>query len=276
MIDLGIFAKTYSGTLHEVFRSVKNAGFETIQFNFSVAGLPSMPDRVDVTTRNRIAGALQETPLKIEAVSGTFNMIHPDRRERANGLSQLRVIAEQCGWLDTKLITLCTGTRDAEDKWRAHPGNNSKEAWHDLRGTLDQALAIAEEFDLYLGVEPETANVINTIEKAAQLLREVNSSRLKIVFDPANLFETEPPDEIRKRIEYGLDVLGENIVSAHAKDRDSKGNVVAPGKGVLPYREFLKGLKDICYTGNLVLHGLDATEVHDSVVFIRKQLEALA
>ena len=159
--------------------------------------------------------------------------------------------------------------RNATDKWKSHPDNNTKEAWRDLRETLDPALAIAEEYNLYLGVEPENANVINTVDKASQLLREVNSQHLKIVFDPANLFESESPDAIRKRIEYGLDVLGEHIISTHAKDRDSNGNDVAAGKGFLPYQDFLKGLKRINYRGNLILHGLEAAEVPDSVEFIR-------
>ena len=269
MNKLGIFAKTFSGTLNEVFKSVKDAGLETIQFNFSIAGLPSMPDAIDDATKNRIRKALHESHLNIEAVSGTFNMIHPDRNERIDGIRRLWIIAEQCDWLDTKLITLCTGTRNATDKWKSHPDNNTKEAWRDLRETLDPALAIAEEYNLYLGVEPENANVINTVDKASQLLREVNSQHLKIVFDPANLFESESPDAIRKRIEYGLDVLGEHIISAHAKDRDSNGNVVAAGKGFLPYQDFLKGLKRINYRGNLILHGLEAAEVPDSVEFIR-------
>lgn len=269
MNDLGIFAKTFSGTLNEVLKSVKDAGLETIQFNFSIAGLPSMPDAIDDATKNRIRKALHESHLNIEAVSGTFNMIHPDRNERIEGIRRLWIIAEQCSWLDAKLITLCTGTRDASDKWKPHPGNNTREAWHDLRETLDPALAIAEEYNLYLGVEPETANVINTVDKAAQLLREVNSPHLKIVFDPANLFETESAEKIRERIEYGLDVLGGHIISAHAKDRDSNGNVVAAGKGVLPYHDFLKGLRRINYSGNLILHGLEAAEVQTSVEFIR-------
>ena len=41
-------------------------------------------------------------------------------------------------------MTLCTGTRDPEDQWRAHPGNNEPEAWRDLLEAMQSALAIAE------------------------------------------------------------------------------------------------------------------------------------
>lgn len=275
MKKLGIFAKTFPGTASEVFKSVKAAGLDTIQFNFSVAGLPSMPDEVDEKAKKTIQDALAETPLHIEAVSGTFNMAHPDAAVRERGLRQFREIARQCDWLDTKLITLCTGSRNAANMWEHHSGNNAPDAWYDMRQTLDTALEIADEFDLYLGVEPEMTNVVNTIDKAVRLLREVNSPRLKIVFDPANLFEVETPEEISRRIAYGLDQLGEYMISAHAKDRLPNGDFAAAGKGVLPYHEYLAGLKRINYEGNLIMHGLKAEEVKESVRFIKKELEKI-
>lgn len=275
MKNLGIFAKTFPGTASEVFKSVKASGLDTVQFNFSIAGLQSMPDEVNEDVKKTIQHALKETPLHIEAVSGTFNMAHPDAKVRESGLRQFRVIAEQCEWLDTKLITLCTGSRNETNMWKAHPGNNEKDAWTDMRKTLDVALEIADQYNLYLGVEPEMTNVINTIDKAVRLLKEVNSPHLKIVFDPANLFEIESEDEIKRRIAYGLDQLGEYMISAHAKDRMPNGDFAAAGKGVLPYHEYLTGLKGINYQGNLIMHGLKADEVEDSVNFIRQQLEQL-
>lgn len=273
MIELGIFAKTFSGPLPVVLEAVAEAGLPRIQFNFSCAGLPSMPDAVDEATQTAIQTALQQTPIALEAVSGTFNMIHPNPAERLAGLRRLGVIARQCHWLGTNLVTLCTGTRHATDMWAAHPDNNRADAWYDLRQSLDGALQLADQYNLVLGIEPETGNVINSVAKAVQLLHEVNSSRLRIVFDPANLFELEPLPVIRERIAQGLDLLGEAIVSAHAKDRDRQGRVVAAGKGILPYADFLSGLKRVGYRGNLIMHGLAADEVPTTVQFLTRQCE---
>jgi len=272
MREVGIFAKTFAGPLPDVLRTVEDHGLSRIQFNFSCAGLPSMPDAVDAPARFFIQQALAQSPVTLEAVSGTFNMIHPDRSVRVNGLRQLGVIAAQCSWLGTNLLTLCTGTRHQTDMWTAHPDNDRPDAWYDLRQSLDKALELAEHYDLYLGIEPETANVINTVEKAAQLLKEVRSPRLRIIFDPANLFEHEPLSVVRQRIARGLDQLGDAIRSVHAKDRDASGQVVAAGTGRLPYDDFIQGLRAIDYRGNLILHGLSAAEVSTSVAFIRQLL----
>jgi sugar phosphate isomerase/epimerase len=275
MIELGIFAKTFPGRIPEIFRTVHASGINRIQFNFACANLSSMPDEVDEKIKSEILAALRSTPLLIDAVSGTFNMIHPDPIIRKNGLTKFEVIARQCEWLGTNLITLCSGSRDGSDMWKAHPGNNEPDAWYDLRATLEVALEIAGRFDLKLGIEPESGNVINTIDKASSLLNEVNSPRLGIIFDPANLFERETSQVIRERIAYGLGELGEYIISAHAKDRNGKGDVVAAGKGMVPYHFYLDRLKRTGYDGSLIIHGLAADEVPASVSFLKDIIQNL-
>ncbi len=116
-------------------------------------------------------------------------MIHPDVAVRRSGLRRLGVIVAAARAMGTGLVTLCTGTRDAEDQWRYHPGNGSPEAWRDLQVEMEQALATAERHGIDLGIEPELANVVSSAQLALKLIGEMKSERLRIVLDPANLFE---------------------------------------------------------------------------------------
>ena len=59
--------------------------------------------------------------------------------------------------------------------WRAHPDNNTPEAWRDLVESMKQALAVAEEYGVVLALEPEVANVIDSAQKARRLLDEMQS-----------------------------------------------------------------------------------------------------
>ena len=59
-------------------------------------------------------------------------------------------MAASCAVLAAPIITLCTGTRDPQDMWRAHPLNDSPEAWKDLLASVDEALKIAERLDATL------------------------------------------------------------------------------------------------------------------------------
>ena len=114
-----------------------------------------MPDHIEPDVARGIAAASALTGISIAAVSGTYNMIHPNKQVRRDGMARLAVLAEACATMGTRLITLCTGTRDSEDQWRGHPDNSSLEAWSDLRTEMEAAIEIAERFDIFLGIEPE-------------------------------------------------------------------------------------------------------------------------
>src|ERR687889_275451 len=127
---LGIFAKTFARTSPEdAFDSLASYGLHGTQFNMSVAGLPSMPDEIDPALADRVRKAAADRNIALVAVSGTFNMIHPDVGVRREGLRRLGVLAGACERLGTSTVTLCTGTRDPEDMWRRHPDNDRPEAW---------------------------------------------------------------------------------------------------------------------------------------------------
>jgi sugar phosphate isomerase/epimerase len=189
-------------------------------------------------------------------------------------MERLRVLAPAVRQLDCELITLCTGTRDAEDMWRAHPENASPQAWRDLLRGMEEAIDIAERHDLVLGVEPETGNVVSSTRKARQLLDELQSRRVKIVVDPANLFPPGDTDGMRDRISEVFQLLGTDIVMAHAKELapDGRSGNLGPGRGVLDWNFYFDTLARVNFTGPIVLHGLPESDVAESVRFLRSKL----
>lgn len=277
-MQAGIFAKTFARpTLAEVLDAVATHGLRLIQFNFSCLGGPSLPDEIDPETAAFAREQCERRGIAIAAVSGTFNMIHPDIRQRRDGLRRLNVLAQACAALGTSIITLCTGTRNADNLWHPHPGNASAEAWFDLRASMDEAIAIAERHNVVLAFEPEVANVVDSAIKARRLLDEVGSPRLKVVMDAANLFhhgELERQDEI---LRASVAVLAPDIVLAHAKDlvQDGAAGDRAAGTGVLHFPLYLRLLHRSGYRGPLILHGLAEEEVAGSVAFLRRELEQL-
>ncbi|MEO7298195.1 MAG: sugar phosphate isomerase/epimerase [Verrucomicrobiota bacterium] len=274
---LGIFAKTFSRpTLAETLDAVVAHGFNCIQYNFACAGLPSMPEIISPELAAGIQNEMKKRNLTMAAVSGTFNMIHPDLETRRDGLRRLTEMVASCSHLGTSVVTLCTGTRDAENMWRHHPENDSPVAWLDLLATVASALEISEKFHLTLGIEPETGNVICSARKARQLLDEIKSPHLKIIFDAANLFHPGELPRQREILDEAFDLLGNEIVSAHAKDvREVNGTMhhVAAGKGDLDYDYYLSKLREAKFSGPLILHGLEENEVKDSTTFLKERLE---
>ena len=97
----------------------------------------------------------------------------------------------------------------------------------------------------------------------------MGSDRLRIILDPANLFEKETEQEIKYRISEAVDKLGADIGMAHAKDRAVDGQFVAPGKGIVPFAYFLQELDESRIDVPLVAHGFAEAEVPDVAHFLQ-------
>jgi sugar phosphate isomerase/epimerase len=208
------------------------------------------------------------------AISGTFNMCHPEPSERARNLARLRILAGACPRLGTRTITLCTGTRDRQDMWRRHPDNDTPEAWRDMTGTVAQALQIAEDCGVTLAFEPEVANVIDSARKGRRLLDEMLSPRLKVVMDAANLFHHGELARMPAILAEAFELLAGDMVLAHAKDlsRDGEAGHQAAGTGVLDYDLYIQLLRAAGYDGPLILHSLDEAQVDPAVAFLRGKM----
>jgi sugar phosphate isomerase/epimerase len=274
-MQIGIFTRTFvRPTFAETLDAVRAHGIESVQFNLECAGLPAMPDHIDPGECDRIRQEFAARGIRMAAVSGTFNMIHPDPAERHRGLRWLRELASVCDRLGTSVITLCTGTRDPASMWRRHPENDSPQAWADLLASMREAARIAEEHGVTLVVEPEVSNVVDSARKARALLDELASPRVKIVIDGANLFHAGELPRMRVILDEAFALLGPDIVLAHAKDlnRDGEAGHEAAGTGLLDYDHYVALLREVGFEGPLLLHSLQEAQVGGCVAFLRRKL----
>jgi len=56
-----------------------------VQYNMACSGLPSMPEVIPEDVAEAVAAAAQASGIRLAAVSGTYNMIHPDPAVRERG-----------------------------------------------------------------------------------------------------------------------------------------------------------------------------------------------
>jgi sugar phosphate isomerase/epimerase len=128
---------------------------------------------------------------------------------------------------------------------------------------------VAEAHGVTLAFEPEHGNVVRDAAAGRRLLDEIRSERLRVVLDPANL--VTDLDRQGDTLREAFDLLGDEIVLAHAKDVRRDGAIVAAGRGGLDYELYLSLLRDDV---PLVLHGLAEDEVAPAQRFLGV-LEAL-
>lgn len=235
---LGIFARTFPRpTAAEVAAEVAAHGFELTQLNLSSMGLPTLPDVGDDVDYGAIADAFDREHVTIWGLSATFNAIHPDVAFRAAETAKAVALLTTTGALRYTAATLCTGTRNPDDMWRAHPDNSNRQAWTDLRATLDELIPAARTAGVRLGVEPEPGNVIADARAAERLLSQLGGDAevIGIVLDPANLLSPGTLPQQRAILSAAFDNLGEHTICVHAKDVVEAGQYAAAGRGGLDY-----------------------------------------
>lgn len=272
-MELGIFELVFlRPTLEETLDAVAGNGIRHIQFDLASAGLAPIPGEVPESVASHICQECDRLGITIDAVSGTYNMIHPDPRIREKGLAGLRAIAASCHAMGTQVLTLCTGTRDTDSMWRPHPDNDSAEAWKDLLAALTDALAIVDEYDVMLAFETEPANVVNSAARGRDLLREMDHPRLKVVMDVANIVATDRSRSPEAVLEEAFDMLGDHVVLAHGKDLGGDGTFRAAGQGIVPWDHCLALFHTIGFDGPIILHSLKEEEADRVIDFMRARL----
>jgi sugar phosphate isomerase/epimerase len=272
-MELGIFSRTYQhlGT-DRLFARIAQDGFQTIQFNFSSAGLPSLPGDWPVETLQGVMAGATRNGLTICAISGTYNMAHPEVARRQADRMGFTNVVRAAQFMQVPLVTLCTGSRDTTNMWSAHPDNGSPEAWATFRGELDFALELAERHGVVLGVEPEPGNVVADAKKARRLLDDIRNPQLKIVMDAANLLPPESLARQREVVAEAVALLGADLALVHTKDVSASGEAVAAGRGVVDFHHFLKGVLSTGYRGPLVSHNFPEKDAGYVSGFLRRVL----
>ena len=277
-MELGmILGEIQRPTLEELLQAVRGYGFTQIQFGYASVCGTDMPEALEPEFVQSIRTQAQASGIEIVAVSGTWNMIHPDTAVREQGLARLDVIAESCQHLGCDFVTLCTGTRNRESMWRWHADNQTQSAWDDLLVTMQGALEIAERHGVVLGIECEASNVVNTPERARQLMDTFGSPRLKIIMDVANLFQPGEAREenVRPIMDNAFALLGDDIRIAHGKDIQAGEGLTFThaGNGIIDFGYYVEKLRTSGYTGGMLLHGIkEERYMSESVSFMRDVL----
>ncbi len=271
----GVFCTVFQrDSVEAVVDAIVDAGFVATQFHASSAGEQLIAGVLEDELCARIRSAFERRKLEMAALSGTFNIIHPDSAVRDGDFRRFDGLASCCHELGTGTMTLCTGTMDPDYMWRRHAENGSKTAWDAMIESLGRLAEIAEARNVTLAFEPEVSNVIDTAKKAREAIDTVGSDRIKVCIDGANLFHAGELPRMKEILDEAFDLLGADIVMAHAKDlsQDGEAGYDAAGTGQLDYDRYVHNLREIGYDGTIALHSLSEDQLPFSRDFLFEKL----
>jgi sugar phosphate isomerase/epimerase len=276
--EIGVFARCLPrNSAGELADAVRSAGFSLIQFNFIAIGQPTLNPATERGDLEQVADALGQRGVSVWGLSATYNTIHPDAAFRAACARQAARLITLSPHLGVEAVTLCTGTRDPDDMWAAHPDNKSAAAWHDLRTALDVLLPAAAAAGVKLGIEPEPGNVIADARTAERLLGELgaDAANIGIVLDAGNLVTPATLGRQRAILTEAFDRLGAHVTCLHAKDLSSAGQ--APlGQGCLDYDLIIASARRLEATVPVIIQDVAESDAAAARNFLRAKLDAEA
>jgi len=271
-----------------LFKKIKSHGFECVQFSFvSILEMleaefePTGEIEIPVEIADTVIGLVKSCAAKyniaVPAINGTFNMTHPDKSVRDEGVKRLEVLCRAASKIGAGFITLCSGTRLRENLWGYHKDTSQPDAWADFIDAARQTVKIAERYNIILAVEPEYGNIINSPENAERMMAEVGSPNLKMIMDCANLFHPSEAkrENVHKIMSRAFEVFGNDIVVAHGKDISSSDGIkfCAAGEGIVDYKLFVELLRKHNYQGDMFMHSIyDEDKMAQGIEVVAKHL----
>ena len=231
--DIGIFARVFPvQDALGLAGTVASLGFSCVQLNLVAVGYPTIPTHDELASIDfgAIARDFAEANVSVWGLSATYNMAHPDPATRSDLSRRAAAMIERAPELGGAAVSLCTGTRDPDNQWRAHPDNTTRAAWNDMLESFDILLDAASTADVMLAVEPEPANVIRDTDAADRLLQDLGdkAENVGFILDPANLVADADPLDYPQILNDAFSRLGSKTICMHAKD-------------IVPWRDRLAG-----------------------------------
>jgi sugar phosphate isomerase/epimerase len=133
-------------------------------------------------------------------------------------------------------------------EWRLEvdPGLDWRQNWKDYVEFVRRACEFCEDAGVKYALEPHPYRWMRNSASMLRLIDHVGSAALGMNFDPSHLF---PMGEISEMVVYEV---GDRIFHTHLSDNDGTSNAHwRPGKGKIDWREVLRALQAVGYTGVL-------------------------
>ena len=250
----------------EVSQDFQNVVNFAAEFNLGAIEIRSVwnkpPQALTTHDIDQMKRVLDGTGIQIVGIASPFLKCDiDDLKAREEHLEILRACIKLAKAFDANLIRTFAF-------WKM---DDVEERWSEIVSAYDEPVKIAESEGIILGLENEASTSLATAKLTERFVREIDSSNVRVVWDPANEFhaegwgETPYPD--------GYERLKCMMVHVHVKDsaknRDTgKIECVAIGEGVIDWKNQLQALVDDGYDGYISLetHGRQALKIDEGLL----------
>ncbi|MCM1134601.1 MAG: sugar phosphate isomerase/epimerase [Clostridium sp.] len=230
----------------EYARLLHDEGYDTVQLAVpkAITGINGFDD-ITPSLLEEIREEFTKQKVEIGVFSCYVDLSNPDDEVRARAVDTFCKSLGYAKAAGAKMV----GTETSYEKLgRTEKSRRFPFMMDSIKRIAEEAERVGEE----IGLEPVVFYPLEDMETAAEVLEEIGSGKLRIIFDPANLLQR--PEEVRQEAYWKrcLALGGDRIAALHVKDFtvDEKGErkACALGDGVMelaPLWEWVKGREDV-------------------------------
>jgi len=204
------------------------------------------------------------------------NIIHPDQSEAQKNIQHVTRAVEEADRLGLTFILTHTGGRSPVNKDRPHKDNWTRKTWEMSVNATKQILKDTAGSKVNLAFEAVNSCNNNTPKSHRRLKEDVGDDRVKVMLDPVNMLHPGVFFRTTELINECFDLLGEDIMYAHAKDAIWTSMVpglregVTLGEGTMDYELYLARLSRLQYTRALLIEHLPSEQYPPSKKFLEE------
>lgn len=184
------------------------------------------------------------------------------------GYEEMKKITEINSILGSEIITLPIGG-PFETDGQSYGKGEYNIIWDRFVEKISTLCDIANNARMKLAMEIVPGSILQNTDGLLRLIADSKKENLGLNFDTGHAWAS------KERIEFIPSKLGDKIFGTHLKDNFSFENLaLAPGKGSIPWKSVIKGLKENGYKGSFDIEiATSPDKVDDEYSFGKKHLE---
>ncbi len=223
-----------------------------------------------------LRAALREHDAVFFEVAGYKSIIRPDVSRRQQDIAFLAKCIEAADRIGCPMVGTCTGTCDPNSYINVHPENWSEKTWKLTVQGVKQVLRDTAGMKAAIGIEAQITTNIGRPKDHKRLMDDVGDPRCAVNLDPVNMMSLDTYYHSTELITECFDLLGEQILGAHAKDSyivpDEQTVIlreVCAGRGVMDYETYLVRLSRMKWPRTLLPEHVPADQLIEAAEYIR-------
>ena len=213
-----------------------------------------------------------EAQLDIAVLGCYLNLANPNEDSLKNIWGRYMAHIRFASLLGAGVVGTETGA--VNEAYKYEERNHSDEALQIFIKNVRPVVEYAEKMGVIFAIEPVFKHIVCNPKRARQVLDEINSPNLQIIFDPVNLLDISNYQNRAQIIHEAIDLLGQDIAMIHIKDfkiEDGKMISVAAGTGEMDYSEIIRFIKN----QKPYIHVTLENTTPDNAVTSRKYIQGL-